>query len=308
MTQKISIDNFYEVTTNFSQLQNVLAQKFDSIGTGQKKFDDDNWCKDKHNFGNVKTITKDKIFEKGGINFSCVRGRLPSASTNKRTNLFEKPFMATGISVVMHPYNPFVPISHANFRLFTVFKDDSYQEIIAWWFGGGFDLTPCYVFKDDCILWHVNAKKACDTLESSAYQDYKKWCDDYFYLPHRQETRGIGGIFFDDLNTFDFHKCKNFVHNGFNAYLESYANIVNNRYEHNFSQKHKDFQLYRRGRYVEFNLLYDRGTLFGLQFSGRTEAILMSLPPQVSWKYNWQPDKNSEEQLLRQYLKPRKWI
>lgn len=255
------------------------------------------------------------VIEKGGVNFSHVRAeRLPEAATTKRPELAGLPFEAMGVSVVMHPINPFVPTSHANVRALVVHRPDA----PVWWFGGGFDLTPYYPFDEDIRAWHQHAKNACDTLSPTAYADFKAECDAYFYLKHRGETRGVGGIFFDDLGTnasaeavpgsLTFEQGAAFILAVFDAYHKAYAEIVERRRNTPFGARERDFQCYRRGRYVEFNLLYDRGTAFGLQSGGRTESILMSLPNVVHWRYDYQPEAGSKEAALADYLKPRDWL
>ncbi|HEY9148503.1 MAG TPA: oxygen-dependent coproporphyrinogen oxidase, partial [Gammaproteobacteria bacterium] len=209
-------------------------------------------------------------------------------------------------SLVIHPRNPYVPTSHANVRLFVAEKEG---EAPVWWFGGGFDLTPYYPFREDVLAWHRKAKAACAPFGDEVYPKYKKWCDEYFYLKHRDETRGVGGLFFDDLNSWDFDTCFAFLRSVGDAYIEAYTPIVARRKATPYGERERDFQLYRRGRYVEFNLVFDRGTLFGLQSGGRTESILMSLPPLVKWRYNWSPEPGSAEaDLYANYLRPREWL
>jgi coproporphyrinogen III oxidase len=211
-----------------------------------------------------------------------------------------------GVSLVIHPHNPYVPTSHANVRFFIAEKEGSDP---VWWFGGGFDLTPYYGNKEDCKHWHQTAKQACDPFGDDTYDKYKTWCDEYFFLKHRNEPRGIGGLFFDDLNTPDFDTAFAFMQSVGDNFLPSYIPIVNNRKDTGYGERERNFQLYRRGRYVEFNLVYDRGTLFGLQSGGRTESILMSLPPVVNWKYSYQPEPGTAEaELYEVYLKPKDWI
>jgi coproporphyrinogen III oxidase len=217
-------------------------------------------------------------------------------------NIEGKPFIATGISSVIHPYNPYIPTAHFNVRFFL-------SENKVWWFGGGFDLTPFYPYKKDCVHWHKTSKYLCDKYHKDIYLKYKNWADKYFYLNHRKESRGIGGIFFDYLNMWDYRKCFNFIQDVGNSFIKAYVPILNNRKSSSFSKKNKIFQLYRRGRYVEFNLIYDRGTLFGLQSNGRIESILMSLPPKVIWNYNYYPSKTEiERNLYSSYLIPKNWI
>ncbi len=269
-------------------------------------FESDEWSS-RLGVGNSSVITNSAVFESAGVNFSHVAGsKLPISSLPGRSDLAGKPFVAIGVSTVIHPFNPYIPTTHANLRFFIVDPDSANPH---WWFGGGFDLTPYYPSLDDCILWHKNAKLACDNYSPDSYKKYKKWCDEYFYLPHRDETRGIGGLFFDDLNEFGFDKSFRFIKDVGAAFIESYQSIVNNQKDRSFGEHQREFQAYRRGRYVEFNLLYDRGTKFGLDSGGRTESILMSLPKNVSWKYNWQPDPGSAEaDLYANYLAPRDWL
>jgi len=248
-----------------------------------------------------------RVIEKAGVNFSHVHGRqLPQAATAKRPELIDASFQALGVSVVVHPLNPYAPTSHFNVRFIVVEKEGMAP---YWWFGGGFDLTPYYGFVEDCVHWHQMAKAACDGFKADAYAKYKKWADQYFYLKHRQEARGIGGIFYDDLNEGEFEHCFAFMQSVGNHYIRAYQAILATRKNHAYSQTERDFQLYRRGRYVEFNLLYDRGTLFGLQSGGRTESILMSLPPLVAWHYDWQPQAGSaERKLYDEFLPAKEWL
>jgi coproporphyrinogen III oxidase len=231
---------------------------------------------------------------------------MPASATAQRPELAGRRFEAMGVSLVIHPHNPMLPTSHANVRFFIAEKDG---EAPIWWFGGGFDLTPYYGFDEDCISWHQTAADLCQPFGDTLYPKYKKWCDEYFFLKHRNETRGIGGLFFDDLNELGFEQSFAFTQAVGEGFLQAYLPIVERRKGMPFTQQQRDFQLYRRGRYVEFNLVYDRGTLFGLQSGGRTESILMSLPPLVKWRYNWQPEPGSaEERLYQRYLKPQDWL
>jgi coproporphyrinogen III oxidase len=247
------------------------------------------------------------IFEQAGVNYSEVYGsNLPASATAHRPELAGRQFRAMGVSLVIHPHNPYIPTSHANVRFFVAEKPG---EEPIWWFGGGFDLTPYYGFKQDCEHWHRIARQACDPFGPERYAEYKKWCDEYFYLRHRDEARGIGGLFFDDLNEPDFEQAFAFTRSVGDHYLPAYTPIVERHKNDAFGEREKQFQWYRRGRYVEFNLVYDRGTLFGLQSGGRTESILMSLPPVVNWRYNYQPAAGSAEaELTDYYLKPRDWL
>lgn len=298
--------------TNSSTVKAFLLDLQDRICTALEKedasgkFHEDSWTRDEIGGGRTRVLQGD-VFEQAGVNFSHVAGgSLPSAATQDRPDLVGATFEAMGVSLVVHPRNPFVPTSHANVRFFQATKENGE---VVWWFGGGYDLTPYYPFEEDCIEWHQTAKNACDAVDPSYYAEFKKAADDYFYLKHRQECRGVGGIFFDDLNDESFEKCFSFLKKVGDSYIDAYLPIVAKRKLREYTQKNRDFQLYRRGRYVEFNLVYDRGTLFGLQFGGRTESILMSLPPLVAWQYNWSPEAGSQEaQLTEYFLKPKDWL
>lgn len=257
--------------------------------------------------GRTRVLSGGETFEQGGVNFSHVVGlNLPPSATASRPGLAGRGFQAVGVSLVIHPCNPYVPTSHANVRFFIAEKEG---EEPIWWFGGGFDLTPFYPFEEDVIDWHRSAKAACDPFGPEIYPRYKKWCDDYFFLKHRNETRGVGGLFFDDLNEWGFERSFDFMRSVGDHYIGGYLPIVQKRRNTPFGERERQFQLYRRGRYVEFNLVYDRGTIFGLQSGGRTESILMSLPPVVNWRYNWKPEPGSaEESLYQNYLKPKDWL
>jgi coproporphyrinogen III oxidase len=256
--------------------------------------------------GRTRVLENGAVFEQAGVNFSHVTGAsLPPSATAARPELAGRSFEALGVSLVIHPDNPYVPTSHANVRFFIAEKDG---EDPVWWFGGGYDLTPYYPVPEDIVSWHRAAHAACEPFGEDVYPRYKDWCDRYFYLKHRSETRGVGGLFFDDLNEWGFERSFNFLRAVGDSYLGAYLPIVQRRKLQEWSDRQRQFQLYRRGRYVEFNLVYDRGTLFGLQSGGRTESILMSLPPLVSWRYNWNPEPGSEEAKLYEYLTPRDWI
>jgi coproporphyrinogen III oxidase len=292
-----------------SYLQNLQNSITDGLQVADRtgRFVSDNWSRETGGGGCTMVLSNGQVFEQAGVNFSEVSGdNLPASATAHRPELAGRTFQAMGVSVVMHPHNPHVPTSHANVRFFIAEKPG---EESIWWFGGGFDLTPYYAYHEDCEHWHLTAKKACDDFGFDIYPKYKQWCDDYFYLKHRQEARGIGGLFFDDLNQPDFDTAFAFMRSIGDHYLPAYLPIVEKRRNTEFSEKEKKFQLYRRGRYVEFNLVYDRGTLFGLQSGGRTESILMSLPPVVNWQYNFQPEVGSAEaELTDYYLQPRDWL
>jgi len=274
---------------------------------GQARFQEDVWEHAGGGGGRTRILQKGRIFEQAGVNFSHVRGhQLPPAATFRRPELVGASFEAMGVSLVIHPDNPYVPTSHANIRWLVA---QPAAQAPVWWFGGGFDLTPYYGFKEDCIHWHTVAKAACDPFGETVYQDFKKACDEYFYLPHRQEPRGIGGLFFDDLNEWGFEQTFAFVKKVADHFIQAYQPLVAKRKIMTYGEREKQFQWYRRGRYVEYNLVYDRGTLFGLQSGGRTESILMSLPPVVNWRYNWKPELGtSEAELYEKFLKPIDWV
>jgi len=274
---------------------------------GAKTFVADEWQREQGGGGRSCVLSDGAVFEQAGINFSHVFGDgLPASATAHRPELARRSFQAMGVSLVIHPHNPYVPTSHANVRFFIAEKPG---EDPVWWFGGGFDLTPYYGFEEDVVHWHQTARRACEPFGDDVYARYKKWCDEYFYLKHRNEPRGVGGLFFDDLNEWGFDKCFAFMQSIGDHYINAYLPIVQIRKHTPFGERERDFQLYRRGRYVEFNLVYDRGTLFGLQSGGRTESILMSMPPLVKWRYNWQPKAGSAEaELYQTFLKPKDWI
>ncbi len=301
------------MTVNVDAVKKYLLELQDNICNGlakedgSKRFMEDTWDRPGGGGGRSRVLEEGDVFEKAGINFSHVFGDgLPASATAHRPELAGRSFQAMGVSLVIHPRNPYVPTSHANVRLFVAEKPG---EAPVWWFGGGFDMTPYYGFKEDCVHWHQSAKNACDPFGADVYARYKKWCDDYFYLKHRNEPRGIGGLFYDDLNEWGFEQCFAFMRSIGDGYLKAYQPIVAKRKNTVYGETERDFQLYRRGRYVEFNLVYDRGTIFGLQTGGRTESILMSLPSLVKWRYNWQPQAGSKEaELYDIYLKPQDWL
>lgn len=270
---------------------------------GKATFERDSWKRPGGGGGLSCVLENGAVFEKAGVNFSHVFGtRLPPSATKSRPELAGSGFEAVGVSLVIHPLNPYVPTTHANYRFFIAGDN-------AWWFGGGFDLTPYYPFEEDIVHWHRTAKAACDPFGEDFYDRYKNWCDEYFFLKHRNETRGVGGLFFDDVNELGFERSFEFLQSTGDSFLPAYRPIVKKRKNHRYGERQREFQLYRRGRYVEFNLIYDRGTVFGLQSGGRTESILMSLPPCVHWRYNWQPEEGSPEaRLYKDFLKPRDWL
>jgi coproporphyrinogen III oxidase len=289
-------------------LQDTITSKLEEVDGGAK-FQEDIWKRKEGGGGRTRVIEDGAVFEKGGVNISAVHGDLPEVLRNQ-FKVKEGNFFACGLSLVLHPKNPFVPTVHANWRYFEMY--DSEGNIVTQWFGGGQDLTPYYLFDEDAIHFHTVCKSACDTHDLEFYPKFKKTCDEYFWNSHRNESRGIGGLFFDYLKEteeFSIDDRFSFVTEVGNSFLESYVPIVEKRKEIAFSKPHKDWQEVRRGRYVEFNLVHDRGTLFGLKTNGRIESILMSLPPVVQWKYNHQPEENSEEAKLLSVLeKPKDWI
>ena len=293
-----------EVRSYLHDLQSNLMGNLRTLDPGVE-FRDDPWEREAGGGGRSQVIQNGQLWEKGGVNFSEIQGSsLPPSATKLRPQLAGKPFRAMGVSVVIHPCNPYVPTTHMNVRFFSTVEEDP-----TWWFGGGFDLTPYYPFEEDAVAWHQTAKTACDAINPGLYVRFKDNCDRYFHLPHRSETRGVGGLFYDDFNELSFEDCFGLMRSVGDAFWKGYAPIVEARKDTAFSEKERAWQLYRRGRYVEFNLLYDRGTLFGLQSGGRTESILMSLPPLVRWEY--QPEiapGSPEEALIKDYLRPRDWL
>lgn len=274
---------------------------------GHGKFRSDDWQRPGGGGGRSRILSGGAVFEQAGVGYSHVHGdSMPPSATRTRPELAGRRFQALGVSLVLHPLNPYIPTTHANFRFFST---DENSGDAVWWFGGGFDLTPYYAFHDDVLHWHRQARDACAPFGAGWYGRYKKWCDEYFFLKHRNETRGVGGLFFDDLNEPGFDRSFAFMKATGDRFLPAYLPIVDARKDHPYGEREREFQLYRRGRYVEFNLLYDRGTLFGLQSGGRTESILMSLPPRVRWEYDWHPTPGSAEAVLYdQYLRPRDWL
>ncbi|WP_020679529.1 oxygen-dependent coproporphyrinogen oxidase [Marinobacterium rhizophilum] len=288
------------------ELQDLICSSLE-IADGQQRFQTDNWVREAGGGGRTRVLNNGALFEQGGVNFSHVHGdQLPPSATAHRPELAGRTFQALGVSLVLHPHNPHIPTSHANVRFFLAEKEG---EEPVWWFGGGFDLTPYYGYDEDCQHWHQVAKKACDPFGPEFYPRFKTWCDDYFYIKHRKEPRGIGGLFFDDLNELGFEQSFALMRSIGDAFLPAYVPIIEKRRDIEYGERERDFQLHRRGRYVEFNLVYDRGTLFGLQSGGRTESILMSLPPEVRWGYDWKPEPGSAEaRLYERYLKPHDWL
>lgn len=278
---------------------------------GSGHFNEEAWTHDRDRGdgggGITRVLANGAVIEQGGVNFSHIKGaELPATASAQRPELSGQCFEAVGVSLVIHPCNPYVPTSHMNVRFFVAGLD---QASPVWWFGGGYDLTPYYPFREDVVHWHKTAFEACKAFGTDVYPRYKKWCDEYFYLKHRQETRGVGGLFFDDLNEWGFDRCFGFMRSVGDSFTTAYRPLVNKRKNTAHAQRERDWHLYRRGRYVEFNLVYDRGTLFGLQSGGRTESILMSLPPRAAWRYNYQPEPDSPEAALYEhFLGARDWL
>ena len=287
-------------------LHDRITAALEEVDDGAK-FRRDVWQRPEGGGGESRVLRDGAVFEQAGINFSHVTGdRLPGSATAQRPELAGAGFEATGVSLVVHPRNPYVPTSHMNVRYFVATRRG---QPAAWWFGGGFDLTPYYPFEDDVRQWHRNAQAACDPFGPDVYARYKDWCDRYFFLKHRNETRGVGGLFFDDLHEWGHERSFEFLRSVGDHYLPGYLPIVERRRGTPYGERERQFQLYRRGRYVEFNLVCDRGTLFGLQSGGRTESVLMSLPPLVRWEYDWRPEPASpEERLYTDFLRPRDWV
>jgi coproporphyrinogen III oxidase len=287
-------------------LQESICQRL-TAADGGGHFEADSWDRPEGGGGISRVINDGRLFEKGGVNFSHVMGEtMPASATAHRPHLAGAPWQAMGVSLVIHPHNPFVPTSHANVRFFIATPENREP---VYWFGGGYDLTPYYGFDEDCVHWHQTAKAACDPFGDTLYQQFKNWCDNYFYLKHRDEPRGVGGLFFDDHNTGDFSQDFALMRSVGDSFIDAYEPIVKARKQMRFNDAQRQFQLYRRGRYVEFNLVYDRGTLFGLQSGGRTESILMSLPPLVRWEYDYTPEAGSEEaRLTEHFLTGRSWL
>jgi coproporphyrinogen III oxidase len=297
--------NIATVIEFLKSLQDNICSALEAAdGSGQ--FIEDNWTRDEGGGGRTRVLTNGSVIEQGGVNFSEVSGdTLPPSASAHRPELAGRSWRACGVSLVIHPKNPHIPTSHANVRFFIAEKEG---EEPIWWFGGGFDLTPFYPVKEDVIHWHQTAKTLCQPFGENVYDEHKKWCDEYFYLKHRDETRGVGGLFFDDLNQWDFSTCLNYIKAVGQGFIDAYVPIIEKRRHTEFSEQQRQFQLYRRGRYVEFNLVFDRGTLFGLQSGGRTESILMSMPPLARWEYNYQPNSISKEAALASYLIPQDWL
>ena len=306
MSTHLPVSDTVNVVKNYLvQLQRDICSSLEALD-GRGEFTEECWSR-KGGEGITRVIEHGDVLERGGVNFSHVTGKdLPPSASANRPDLAGRDYTALGVSLVIHPDNPYVPTSHANVRFFIAEKPG---EEPVWWFGGGFDLTPYYGFDEDCQHWHETAKKACLPFGGHIYPKFKTWCDEYFYLKHREEARGIGGLFFDDHQEGGFEQSFNFMKSIGDHYIQAYAPIVERRKDLPFGAREKTFQHYRRGRYVEFNLVYDRGTLFGLQSGGRTESILISLPPVVHWVYDYKPETGSpEEALYIRYLPAQDWV
>lgn len=301
-----NIPDTHVVIAYLRKLHDQITDGIEQLDGANATFRCDAWTRPEGGGGESRVLTQGNIFEQAGINFSHVVGnQLPPSATAARPELVGASWSATGLSLVIHPRNPYIPTTHANVRFFLAEKPGMAP---VWWFGGGFDLTPFYPFDEDVLHWHRVAKQACDPFGDDVYAKYKQECDKYFFLKHRNETRGIGGLFFDDLNHWGFERSFNFQQSVGDHFLQAYVPIVERRKHMVYGERERQFQLYRRGRYVEFNLVYDRGTLFGLQSNGRTESILMSMPPLVRWEYDYKPEPGSPEAKLHDYLKPRDWL
>ncbi len=286
-------------------LQDRICSAIEQVD-GRARFREDPWQRAEGGGGRTRVLADGEIFEQAGIGFSRVSGqRLPPAASAHRPEIAGRAWTAVGVSLVFHPRNPHVPTTHMNVRYFEAHAEG---EPPVWWFGGGFDLTPFYPRDEDVRHWHAVARDACAPFGDDLYPRYKRWCDEYFFLKHRNETRGVGGLFFDDVSEGGFERSFAFMRSVGNGFLDAYLPIVALRRDEPYGEREREFQLYRRGRYVEFNLVYDRGTLFGLQSGGRTESILMSLPPRVRFEYAYAPAPGTAEARLADYLKPRDWL
>ena len=289
-------------------LQTLIVERLEQIDG--KPFLRDEWQRPEGGGGITRLIEEGNVLERGGVNFSHVMGeRLPPSATAHRPELAGRPWEAMGVSLVLHPRNPYAPTVHLNVRFFCAYAAVGQTAEPVWWFGGGMDLTPYYGFEEDARHFHAMCKRALDPFGPDYYPRFKHWCDEYFYLKHRNEPRGIGGIFYDDFNEGGFEHAFNLSASVGDHFLPAYVPILERRADTPYGERERDFQAYRRGRYVEFNLVWDRGTLFGLQSGGRTESILMSLPPIVKWRYDWHPEPGTPEaRLYTDFLKPRDWL
>ncbi|NJC32060.1 coproporphyrinogen III oxidase [Xanthomonas arboricola] len=298
------MNEFDRVRDYLTGLQDRICAAVEAID-GSARFAEDLWQREEGGGGRTRILRDGAVFEQAGIGFSDVSGsRLPPSASAHRPELAGATWRACGVSLVFHPHNPHIPTTHANVRYFRAERDG---EVVAAWFGGGFDLTPFYPMDEDVLHWHRTAQALCAPFGEERYAAHKRWCDEYFFLRHRNETRGVGGLFFDDLGQ-DFERDFAYQRAVGDGFLDAYLPIVERRKDTPYGEREREFQLYRRGRYVEFNLVYDRGTLFGLQSGGRAESILMSLPPRVRWEYGFTPEPGSAEARLMDYLVPRDWL
>ena len=305
MSEADSRPSIDRVRTFLKELQDRICGRLEAVD-GRGRFVEDAWQRAEGGGGRSRVMKRGAVFEQAGVNFSEVSGaRLPPSASAQRPAIAGRAWTALGVSLVVHPENPYVPTTHMNVRYFEARADDAPP---VWWFGGGFDLTPYYPFDDDVVHWHTIARDACAPFGDDVYARYKRWCDEYFFIRHRNETRGVGGLFYDDLEEGGFERCFALTQGVGNGFMEAYLPIVEKRKTQAWGEREREFQLYRRGRYVEFNLVYDRGTLFGLQSGGRAESILMSLPPRVRFEYAYAPEPGSAEARLAEYLKPRDWL
>ena len=305
MSEIDSMAPIERVRTFLQGLQDRICERLEAAD-GRGRFVEDAWQRTEGGGGRSRVLKRGAVFEQAGVNFSEVSGaRLPPSASAQRPAIAGRAWTALGVSLVVHPENPYVPTTHMNVRYFEARADDAPT---VWWFGGGFDLTPYYPFDADVVHWHTVARDLCAPFGDEVYARYKRWCDEYFFLKHRGETRGVGGLFYDDLEEGGFERCFALTQAVGNGFIDAYLPIVEKRKTAAWSEREREFQLYRRGRYVEFNLVYDRGTLFGLQSGGRTESILMSLPPRVRFEYAYAPEPGSPEARLADYLKPREWL
>ncbi len=288
-------------------LQQKIGDRLQALDTGE--FIAERWERPAGGGGISRVIEDGSVFERGGVLFSHVMGKsLPATASAARPQIAGRSFEAMGVSLVLHPRNPFVPTTHLNVRFFVAHAPEGSEEASVWWFGGGMDLTPYYPFEKDVVRFHAACKEALTPFGEQYHPRFKKWCDEYFFLPHRGEPRGVGGVFFDDLSEPGFETSFALTRSVAEAFIPAYAPIVERHRDRPYSERERDFQLYRRGRYVEFNLVYDRGTLFGLQSGGRTESILVSMPPLAKWRYDWHPEPDSPEARLAEFLRPREWV
>jgi coproporphyrinogen III oxidase len=302
----MSAPDLAAVRAHLLELQDRICRELEAED-GRERFREDRFEGEGGALSRARVLEEGAVIEKAAVHFTHARGAgLPPAATQRRPELAGAPFQAVSVSLIVHPRNPYVPTSHANVRFFLA---EPANGTPIWWFGGGFDLTPHYGFEEDAVHWHRMARAACEPLGPDAYPRLKKWCDEYFTLRHRDEMRGVGGIFFDDLDEGGFERCFGFLRSVGEHYLLGYLPILRRRRDLPFGEREREFQLWRRGRYAEFNLVYDRGTLYGLQSGRRIESVLASLPPLVRWRYDWQPEAGTPEAMLRErFLTPRDWL